>query len=171
MKRKIVEEIEKLHKENKHDKIIQIIYSMNENDRDHTIISLLARALNNIQNYDEALNHLMYIREEAIDDPLWYFRTGYAYYYSGNKETAKTYIKKTIELIEKQNIQNNELYEESERLYKLCFEDEDNNISFTQRVDMFWRWFDENEYEISQMIENKSNELIDFVNNGIKINI
>ena len=169
MKRKIVEEIEKLHKENKHDKIIQIIYSMNENDRDHIIISLLARALNNIQNYDEALNHLMYIREEAIDDPLWYFRTGYAYYYSGNKETAKTYIKKTIELIEKQNIQNNELYEESERLYKLCFEDEDNNISFTQRVDMFWRWFDENEYEISQMIENKSNELIDFVNNGIKI--
>ncbi|WP_245580640.1 hypothetical protein [Brachyspira alvinipulli] len=76
MKKKLLEEIEKLHKNNNHEKIIQIIYSMNENERDHHIISLLARALNNIQNYDEALNNLMYIREEAIDDPLWFLEQG-----------------------------------------------------------------------------------------------
>ena len=169
MKKKLLEEIEKLHREDKHEKIIQIIYSMNESDRDHHIISLLARALNNIQNYDEALNNLMYIREEAIDDPSWYFRTGYAYYYNGNKEIAKSYLKKTLELLEKQNLKNTESFEESERLYKLCFEDEDNNISFVERIDMFWKWFNENEYEISQMIENKSSELINFVSEGIKI--
>lgn len=169
MKKKLLEEIEKLHKNNNHEKIIQIIYSINENERDYHIISLLARALNNIHNYDEALNNLMYIREEAIDDPLWYFRTGYAYYYNENKETAKPYLKKTLELLEKQNIENNELSEDAERLYKLCFEDEDNNIPFTERVDMFWKWFDENENEISKMIENQDNELINFIHNGIKI--
>ena len=49
MKKKLLEEIEKLHKNNNHEKIIQIIYSINENERDYHIISLLARALNNIQ--------------------------------------------------------------------------------------------------------------------------
>lgn len=85
MSKKIIEKINELHNQNKHQKIIELIYSINENERDYEIILLFARALNNVQNYDEALDNLMYIREEGLFDPLWYYRTGYAYYHKNEK--------------------------------------------------------------------------------------
>ena len=165
MNKKLINEIEKLNNKNKHKKIIELISSINEDEKDYNIISLLARALNNIKNYDEALNNLMYIREDGIDDPLWYFRTGYAYFYKNEKDTAKYYFNKTIELTN----DNIELLEKVKRLYALCFENEDNGINFDERIELFWKWFEENEAEISNMLENQYDNIINFLQEGVNI--
>ncbi|WP_240516695.1 hypothetical protein [Brachyspira sp. G79] len=167
MDKKLLEKIETLHNNDEHNRIIELIYSIDEAERDYEVIALLARALNNTQNYDEALDHLMYIREDGIDDPLWYFRVGYSYFYKNEKDTAKQYFYKTIELMD--GHKNIEILESSKRLYTLCFEDDDNGINFIQRTEMFWKWFEENEEYISTMLENRYDDLINFVSSGVKI--
>ena len=173
MDRQLIEQIEYLHKQDKHQKIIELIYSIDENERDYIIISLLARAFNNVQNYDEALDNLMYIREDGLFDPLWYFRTGYAYYHKNNKEIAKQYFNKTIEILENdpQIIENSEeILNSAKRLYSLCFENnDDNELNFIQRIELFWQWFEKNELEIESMIKYESKEINNFLSNGVKI--
>ena len=88
MDKELLEKIETLHNNEEHYSIIELVYSIDESERDYDAISLLARALNNTQNYDEALDHLMYIREDGIDDPLWHFRVGYSYFYKNGKESC-----------------------------------------------------------------------------------
>ncbi|WP_157152768.1 tetratricopeptide repeat protein [Brachyspira murdochii] len=167
MDKKLLEKIETLHNNDEHYRIIEIVYSMEESERDYDAISLLARALNNTQNYDEALDNLMYIREDGIDDPLWNFRAGYSYFYKNEKDKAKQYFYKTIELMD--GHKNIEIEESAKRLYTLCFEDDDNGINFIERINLFWKWFEENEAYISSMIENNHDDLINFVSSGVKI--
>ena len=61
MDKELLEKIETLHNNEEHYSIIELVYSIDESERDYDAISLLARALNNTQNYDEALDHLMYM--------------------------------------------------------------------------------------------------------------
>lgn len=167
MDKELLEKIENLHNNDEHHRIIELVYSIDESERDYDVISLLARALNNTQNYDEALDHLMYIREDGIDDPLWHFRVGYSYFYKNEKDAAKQYLYKTIELMD--GHKNIEILESSKRLYTLCFEDDDNGINFLKRIELFWRWFEENEEYISNMLQNNHDDLINFVSSGVKI--
>ena len=108
----IIEQINELHENDEHEKIIEIIISIPSEERNSEILSLLARAYNNVEKYDEALDNLMYIREEGIDDALWNYRVGYAYYYKGDKEIAENYFKKAYDL-------NNE-YIDAYNFYMLC---------------------------------------------------
>ncbi|MEI0540325.1 hypothetical protein [Brachyspira pulli] len=167
MNKKLLDDIEKLHNKNRHQDIIELINSIEDFEKDYNIISLLARALNNIKDYNGALDNLMYIREDGVDDPLWYFRVGYAYFYKDEKETAKQYLSKAIELID--SYEKKDILEAAKKLYTLCFEDEDNNLNFIKRIDLFWKWFEENEFLISSMVENQSEDIINFISNGINI--
>ena len=161
----IIEEINQLHEDNEHEKIIDIITEIPEDERSAELFSLLARAYNNIEKYDKALDNLMYIREEGIDDALWNYRVGYAYYYKGDKENAEMYFKKAYDL----NNDDTDAY----NFYMLCSEDKDDGINFEERVNRFWKWFEENEKVISDFIEQKSNmsseEIIEFVSNGVAL--
>ena len=158
----IIEEINELHENDEHEKIIDIITAIPNEERDSELFSLLARAYNNVERYDEALDNLMYIREEGIDDALWNYRVGYAYYYKDDKEAAENYFKKAYDL----NNDDTDAY----NFYMLCSEDRDNGINFEERVNRFWKWFEENEKVISDFIEQKSDmssdEIIEFVSNG-----
>lgn len=167
MNKKLLDDIKKLHNKNRHQDIIELINSIDDFEKDYNIISLLARALNNVKDYNGALDNLMYIREDGVDDPLWYFRVGYAYFYKDEKETAKQYLSKAIELID--SYEKKDILEAAKRLYTLCFEDEDNNLNFIKRIDLFWKWFEENEFLISSMVENQSEDIINFISNGINI--
>lgn len=161
----IIEQIDKLHENDEHEKIIEIIEKIPSDERDVKLFSLLARAYNNIEKYDEALNNLMYIREDSIDDFLWNYRVGYAYYYKGNKENAEIYFKKAYDL----DNEDTDAY----NFYILCSEDRDNGINFNERVNRFWKWFEENEKVISDYMENKSDmspdEIAEFVYNGVSL--
>ena len=159
----IIEEINKLHENDEHEKIIEIITAIPNEKRDAELFSLLARAYNNVERYDEALNNLMYIREEGIDDALWNYRVGYAYFYKGDKENAEIYFKKSYDL----NNEETDAYS----FYMLCSENKDDGINFEERVNRFWKWFQENEKVISDYIDQKSDmsseEIIEFVSNGV----
>ena len=159
----IIEEIKELHENDEHEKIIEIITAIPNEKRDAELFSLLARASNNVERYDEALDNLMYIREEGIDDALWNYRVGYAYFYKGDKENAEIYFKKSYDL----NNEDTDAYS----FYMLCSEDKDDGINFEERVNRFWKWFEENEKVISDYIDQKSDmsseEIIEFVSNGV----
>ena len=159
----IIEEIKELHENDEHEKIIEIITAIPNEKRDAELFSLLARAYNNVERYDEALDNLMYIREEGIDDALWNYRVGYAYFYKGDKENAEIYFKKSYDL----NNEDTDAYS----FYMLCSEDKDDGINFEERVNRFWKWFEENEKVISDYIDQKSDmsseEIIEFVSNGV----
>ncbi len=158
----IIRKINQLHEEDEHEKIIEIITSIPNEEMNTELFSLLARAYNNTEEYDKALDNLMYIREECIDDNLWNYRVGYAYYYNGNKENAEIYFKKAYDL----DNEDSDAY----NFYILCSEDRDEGINFEKRVNIFWKWFEENEKIISDFIEKKSSmssdEIAEFVSEG-----
>uniref|UniRef100_UPI003F4C1B45 tetratricopeptide repeat protein n=1 Tax=Brachyspira catarrhinii TaxID=2528966 RepID=UPI003F4C1B45 len=161
----IIKKINQLNKNAEHEKIIEIITAIPKDERDTELFSLLARAYNNTRRYDEALDNLMHIREEYIDDALWNYRIGYAYYYKGDKEKAEMHFKKVYDL----DNEDADAY----NFYMLCTEDKDDGINFEERVNRFWKWFEENEKVISDYIDQKSDmsseEIIEFVSNGVAL--
>ncbi|MBE1553994.1 tetratricopeptide (TPR) repeat protein [Filibacter limicola] len=76
------------HQEDEHEKIVDRIMEIPQLDRDYDTVSLLARALNNLERYDEALQQLLAISKLGENDPLWHFRVGYSYYYLEQYEEA-----------------------------------------------------------------------------------
>ncbi|GFZ92408.1 hypothetical protein GCM10008018_43450 [Paenibacillus marchantiophytorum] len=76
------------HQEDEHEKIVDRIMGIPPSDRDYDTVSLLARAMNNLERYDEALQQLLTIAKLGEDDPLWHFRVGYSYYYLEQYEEA-----------------------------------------------------------------------------------
>uniref|UniRef100_UPI00403F18BA DUF5713 family protein n=1 Tax=Paenibacillus sp. FSL K6-0276 TaxID=2921450 RepID=UPI00403F18BA len=76
------------HEEDEHEKIIDRIMEIPQSDRDYNTVSLMARAMNNLERYDEALQQLLSIAKLGEDDPLWHFRVGYSYYYLEQYEEA-----------------------------------------------------------------------------------
>ncbi|OME97333.1 hypothetical protein BK127_40820, partial [Paenibacillus sp. FSL H7-0331] len=49
------------HQEDEHEKIVDNIMKIPQSDRDYDTVSLLARAMNNLERYDEALQQLLTI--------------------------------------------------------------------------------------------------------------
>ncbi len=76
------------HQEREHEKIVDRIMEIRQSDRDYETVSLLARAMNNLERYDEALQQLLAIAKLGENDPLWHFRVGYSYYYLKQYEEA-----------------------------------------------------------------------------------
>ncbi|MFD3271087.1 Imm51 family immunity protein [Paenibacillus dendritiformis] len=81
MGKDLLEQLNLWHKGCEYEKIADRILIIPEQDRDYDMVSHLARALNNLERYDEALQLLLTIEKQGEQDPLWHFRTGYAYYY------------------------------------------------------------------------------------------
>jgi len=103
---KLVEQINEWHNVNEHQKIIDAILSISEEQRDYFINGQLAVAYNNIRNYDEATRILFTIEEEGKTDYKWYYRLGYTCYFNSNYsstkekkfEVAKSYFESANEL-------------------------------------------------------------------------
>ncbi|MFC5406633.1 immunity 51 family protein [Cohnella soli] len=88
MDKDLLEQITRWHKDNEYEKIVGEILLIAEQDRDYDLVSHLARALNNLERYDEALQQLLSIKNQGEYDSLWHFRTGYSYYYLSQYEDA-----------------------------------------------------------------------------------
>ncbi|MEC0090821.1 Imm51 family immunity protein [Paenibacillus macquariensis] len=76
-----MEQLTLWHNKSQHGKIINKIMEIPETDRDYDLVCLLARALNNQEKYNEAIQYFLSVQEQGEHDPLWHFRIGYAYYY------------------------------------------------------------------------------------------
>ncbi len=88
MNKLLLKKLNSWHEEDAYDRIIDRILEIPESDRDYDIISHLARAYNNMDRFDEAIEQLFLIKEQGIDDPLWHHRIGYAYFYLDNYRDA-----------------------------------------------------------------------------------
>lgn len=100
-------ELDMLHKRDKHEKIIEIINSLPEEELNYDILGKLARAYNNNGECEKGLEVLMKMKDEGENTALWNFRVGYSYYYSNpsdisekfkNLEEAKKYFERCLEL-------------------------------------------------------------------------
>ncbi|WP_340003339.1 Imm51 family immunity protein [Paenibacillus sp. FSL K6-0276] len=81
MDKDLLKQLTLWHNKSQHAKIINKIMDIPEVDRDYDLVCLLARALNNQENYNEAIQYFLSVQEQGEHDPLWHFRIGYAYYY------------------------------------------------------------------------------------------
>lgn len=71
-----------------HQKIIDEIVALPDNEIDYELTGHLARAYNNLDDYDGAISKLLSVEDQGKEDSLWHFRLGYAYYYSGRYKEA-----------------------------------------------------------------------------------
>jgi tetratricopeptide (TPR) repeat protein len=93
----IIPQLKKWHEKDEHQKIIDAIEKIPHNDRDYELSSLYARALNNMERYEEALGILLALEETGREDGFWYFRVGYSLYYLDREEEAAEYFQKAID--------------------------------------------------------------------------
>lgn len=98
MENNLVEKLNILHKEGKHQEIIDKIEALSSEEMNSEIIGILARAYNNVDNYEKALELLKSIEEYEKDTNVWNYRIGYSYYYLDNYLEAKKHFLKAIEI-------------------------------------------------------------------------
>ena len=87
-----------LHKEERHQEIIDKIESLPNEEKTTEIIGILARAYNNIDNYKKAIELLKSIEKTEENTYIWNYRIAYSYYYLDNYLKAKKYFSKAIEI-------------------------------------------------------------------------
>lgn len=94
-----MKQLEDWHAKGKHEKIAETLLALPEKERNYNLTSLLARALNNLSRYEEALHLLESVRAEGQDDAYWHFRMGYSLFYIDGREVeAIAYLERAIEL-------------------------------------------------------------------------
>ena len=93
----LAESIEKWHEADEHFKIIDAVLTIPEEERGYTFTGILARAYNNIGEYEQALELLRATEEEGQYDLIWHFRIGYAYYYLDQLEAAEKAFERVLE--------------------------------------------------------------------------
>ena len=98
MENNIIEVLNNLHKDEKHQEIIDKIETLPSEKMDPEIIGILARAYNNVDNYEKALELLKSIEEYGKNTNVWNYRIGYSYYYLDNYLEAKKHFLKAIEI-------------------------------------------------------------------------
>ena len=95
----LLEQLDRLHEESRYQEIIDTLESLTQHDY-HTI-GHLARAYNNRGldgDYDRAIQLLMMAEDLGKEDPLWYYRLGFACYYDGRIEEAAEAFEQVLRL-------------------------------------------------------------------------
>jgi len=100
--KKLLEQIDEWYDSDEHQKIIDTILAIPKEQCDYFLTGQVAVAYNNIGNYDEAKKTLFSVEKEGKTDYKWYYRLGYACYFSSEKEKdfeeTKSYFEKSNEL-------------------------------------------------------------------------
>ncbi|MHA6531699.1 Imm51 family immunity protein [Paenibacillus sp. BAC0078] len=98
MEENLLDQLAAWHEEDEHSSIVKTITDIPEPERDYTLVGLLARALNNLERYEEALEQLLSIAGPGKQDPVWHYRAGYSYYYLKQYEQAVRAFERANEL-------------------------------------------------------------------------
>ena len=99
MEQKLLEQLNRWHEEEAFQKIIDAVENIEEHDYD--TICHLARAYNNRGgegDYEQAIALLQMVGDLGREDPLWHYRLGYAYFYSGCYEDAEAAFAQVLQL-------------------------------------------------------------------------
>ncbi|MFJ5792659.1 SMI1/KNR4 family protein [Lysinibacillus sp. NPDC093197] len=88
MEQKLIDQLIAWHEVDEHQRIIDSLLAIPEEERDYEAISIMARAYNNSGLYEEALHQFGKIAEAGKQDSLWHYRVGFALYYLQRYEEA-----------------------------------------------------------------------------------
>jgi tetratricopeptide (TPR) repeat protein len=86
------------HQKDQYNRIIATIEEIPEAERDYELVCQLGRALNNEDRYEEAIAAFRSVEEQGATDSLWYYRLGYAYYYSKKYKDAVAVLEQAVKL-------------------------------------------------------------------------
>lgn len=88
MRDELLSQLEEWHEEDHFEQIVNCIRDIPVADRDYELVNHLGRALNNLERYEEAVEQFLSVADAGQVDPLWHYRTGFAYYYLERYEQA-----------------------------------------------------------------------------------
>lgn len=77
---------------------VQAIRSLPDKKQTYSLKSLLGRALNNMNEYGEALDVLVALSNDGETDPVWHWRIGYSLYFLNREAEAAEHFQRSIEL-------------------------------------------------------------------------
>lgn len=158
MNKKLKRQIDGWTEAGEHLDVINTLEKFSPKDRDFEMTGLLARAYNNIGEYEKALKLLESTQEEGEQNTNWNFRMGYALYYLNRNKEALFHFKKTNELTPGD--------EDTLDFIRYC----NAELPFRKRVTDFWQWFLDNETELSNMVktpeEHGSDAIVEFIRQG-----
>lgn len=184
MKPRLLARLVKLHEKNQYYEIVETIQDIPAENWDYELVNHLARAYNNLENYESAVQLLLSVAAEGCEDPLWHYRLGYSYYYLDQLEESKSEFEEVLKLnpddedaqnflshCQKELAIQTHLQRTAERAIpysELTFEK-----SFTARVDEFWQWFSENEEKLADIVTNTNNydrdDIVEFIAEGTNL--
>ena len=78
--------------------IVKILEAMPPEKLDYEMNSILSRALNNIDEYQRALDIMETIRCRGESDPAWHYRRGYSLWYLDREAEAEAALLRAKEL-------------------------------------------------------------------------
>ena len=90
--------LNKWYEESEFQNIVDEISLMVEEEMDYDVISHLARALNGLKRYDEAVETLLSVEKEGKDDYHWHYMLGYAYFHLESFDDARAEFEKAWEM-------------------------------------------------------------------------
>lgn len=134
------------HEEGEYEKIVEAIEAVPPGERGYLLIGQLARALNNLERYQEAVELLLSTKQRGRSDPLWHFRLGYAYYYMDQEIKALPEFERADELSPGD--------EDTETFLRWCRSAIALPVSvkpFKARVEQFWQAFEKSEAELRRL--------------------
>ena len=166
----ILEQCQKWHESDKHQKIIDALEIIPAEERTPEIDMELARAYNNLGDPDnpegrkllhQALELMQSHEEELGDTYSWNFRMGYAYFYLEQESRALRYFEKALELHPGDDPKLN-TRQDIEELIDWC----QKRISmpqfsecFRERTENWWETFAEMEAQLRQMIDDDKDHI------------
>ena len=166
----ILEQCQKWHESDKHQKIIDALEIIPAEERTPEIDMELARAYNNLGDPDnpegrkllhQALELMQSHEEELGDTYSWNFRMGYAYFYLEQESRALRYFEKALELHPGDDPKLN-TRQDIEELIDWC----QKRISmpqfsecFRERTEIWWETFAEMEAQLRQMIDDDKDHI------------
>lgn len=184
MDEELLKQLAQWHENDEYQKIVDTILAMPEQDRDYDLTGQLARALNNLGDYETAVEVLLSVENEGGEDPFWHYRLGYAYFYSDMYEQAKEKFERVLELTPEDEdarmflnwcAESLSPTAETDRLNRrlMAVEAMIAGTTFRQRTDAFWLWFMQNEPKLAEMVEKRGEydreKMIEFIAEGVKL--
>ncbi|MCL5246913.1 hypothetical protein M4I21_13910 [Cellulophaga sp. 20_2_10] len=95
----LISKLKEWHNTGNHLKVVLELKAFSKTSESYLLTNLLARALNNLNLYEEALGLLQSVSEQGKEDRDWQFRVGYSLFYIDGRETESIpYFEKAIAL-------------------------------------------------------------------------
>ncbi len=145
----LIKQISELHNEDKHREIIFLIDK--EINKTPELVSIMARAYNNLGEYKKAEELLLSIAKTEENTAVFNYRLGYSYIYLDKEYKAIEYLEKAIKFDES-------FREDCTELLEICYNSlnlPNFDKTFNKRVAEFWQEFSKIEAELCTRIDNK----------------